>query len=522
MCLSVSEILRGLSPRRSSVRRHCARLYSVIVVAMTRNILSNQLQRGVLLTASCLAMVVLPLQGQQPAPSSTAPDAPKPAPSGDFLVRLAHFYQEDWHPVPQAGSPSPAPTRRGPQSPLDSPPFPNADWSYGGAPVIGEPDGNTYPLMTALYPKGNLPRTKVYGWLAPGVDGSTSAQTNAPEANDVYPNRLELNQAVLYIERLIETVQQDHFDWGFHLTALYGTDYRFTTAKGYFSHQWIDLHRQYGFDPSLEYLDLYFPRLGSGGSDLRIGRFISVPGVEAQLAPNNYIFSHSLLYSIDPFTDTGVLLTTKLNDRWLIQVGLTDGHDVAVWTSDAKPSLTACIDYTTRSVNDNWYVCANGINSGKYAYNNMQQYDATWYHRFNKRFHLASEVWYMYEREVPAIHPVAAVPIPPEQGANPALCLRSELRCTAPEYAADSSLQMEISQHSYLAFRGDFLDDKKGQRTGYATRYSEGSLSWNRWFGATVQLRPELRFDRAWDLRAYDSGRDHNQFTAATDLIFHF
>jgi hypothetical protein len=486
---------------------------------MTREMFPKGFQRFPLLFACCFVLLAVPSHSQQTSP---LPDAPEPAHSGNFFARLGHFYRDDWFPAPQSGPAAAAPARRGLPSPLDSPPFPNADWSYGGAPVIGEPDTGTYPLMTALYPKGNLPRTKFYGWFAPSADGSTSSLTNAPEANDVYPNRFELNQAVLYIERLPETVQQNHFDWGFHLTALYGTDYRFTVAKGYFSHQWVDLHRQYGFDPSLEYLDLYFPHLGHGGSDLRIGRFISVPGVEAQLAPNNYVFSHTLLYSIDPFTDTGAMLTTKLNDQWLIQLGLTDGHDVALWTSDAKPSFTGCIDYTTRSVNDNWYVCANGINDGKYAYNNLQQYDATWYHRFNKTFHVASETWYMYERDVPAVHPANAVAIAPEQGANPAFCMGAELRCTAPEYAVDSSLQMELSPHSYLAFRGDFLDDKKGQRTGYATRYSEGTLSWNRWFGATVQLRPELRFDRAWDVRAYDKGRDHDQFTAASDVIFHF
>jgi len=498
---------------------HRVGLYSVVVVAMTREMFPKGFQRFPLLFACCFVLLAVPSHSQQPSP---LPDAPEPAHSGNFFARFGRFYHDDWFPAPASGAPAPAPSRRGLASPLDSPPFPNADWSYGGAPVIGEPDSGTYPLMTALYPKGNLPRTKFYGWFAPSADGSTSSATNAPEANDVYPNRFELNQAVLYIERLPETVQQDHFDWGFHLTALYGTDYRFTIAKGYFSHQWVDLHRQYGFDPSLEYLDLYFPHLGHGGSDLRIGRFISVPGVEAQLAPNNYIFSHTLLYSIDPFTDTGVMLTTKLNDQWLIQLGLTDGHDVALWTPDAKPSFTGCIDYTTRSVNDNWYVCANGINDGKYAYNNLQQYDVTWYHRFNKTFHVASETWYMYERDLPAVHPANAVAIAPEQGANPAFCLGAELRCTAPEYAVDSSLQMELAPHSYLAFRGDFLDDKKGQRTGYATRYSEGTLSWNHWFGATVQLRPELRFDRAWDVRAYDKGRDHDQFTAASDVIFHF
>ena len=252
--------------------------------------------------------------------------------------------------------------------------------------------------------------------------------------------------------------------------------------------------------------------------NVRLGRFISVPGIEAQLAPNNYIFSHSLLYAIDPFTDTGLIATVKLTNQWLVQLGITGGHDVALWTSDAKPSGTFCLSYTTASVNDNVYICANGINDGKYAYNNLQQYDATWYHKFSKTVHMATETWYMYERDVPALKGT----IHPETGANGAHCLAGEQRCTAPEYAIVNFLQKELSLHNFLSFRTDFLNDKKGQRTGFATRYSENALAWSHWIGTTVQIRPELRFERAWDQKAYDSGRRHNQLTAASDLIFHF
>jgi hypothetical protein len=35
----------------------------------------------------------------------------------------------------------------------------------------------------------------------------------------------------------------------------------------------------------MEYVDLYFPVMQ--GFDVRIGRFISIPDIEAQLAPNN-------------------------------------------------------------------------------------------------------------------------------------------------------------------------------------------------------------------------------------------
>jgi hypothetical protein len=446
-------------------------------------------------------------QPQEPTADSALPSLP-----GTLFSRWIAFYRADWHPSPTASTP---PARRGAPSPLDSPPFPSADWSYGGSPAIGEPDTQSYPLMNAI--NGARSRFKLYGWVDPTINGSTSSHSNSPEANDPYSNRVELNQLVIYAERLPDSVQQDHIDWGFHLTALYGTDYRYTTDKGYFSSQYIDDHHQYGFDPALEYLDIYFPHIAQG-MNLRAGRFISIPGIEAQLSPNNYMFSHSLLYSVDPFTDTGVLATIKLSNQWLVQAGLTASHDVAPWTSDAKPSGTACVSYTTHSVNDNFYACANGINDGKYAYNNLQQYDLTWYHKFSKAVHIATETYYMYERDVPALNG----PVTLEKGTTAAYCHPGQVRCTAPEYALVNYVQKELSPHDYLSFRSDYLNDKKGQRTGTQTRYSENTLSWNHWFGSTVQLRPELRFDHSWDQPGYDDGRHSNQFTAASDLIVHF
>ncbi len=96
---------------------------------------------------------------------------------------------------------------------------------------------------------GAKSRTKIYGWIEPGLNFSTSSKNNFPDSYTIFPNRLELDQAVIYIERLADTVQTTHFDWGYHVTAFYGTDYRFTTAKGYFSQQLLKFNRQYGFDP---------------------------------------------------------------------------------------------------------------------------------------------------------------------------------------------------------------------------------------------------------------------------------
>ncbi len=429
-----------------------------------------------------------------------------------FVRRFITFYHNDWFTKPADTAP---PARRGLPQPLDSPPFPSADWSYGGSPVIGESDTNSYPLMSAI--NGGRGRTKLYGWVEPTVNGSTSAHSNAPEANYIYPNQVELNQAVIYLERLPDTVQRDHIDIGYHLTGLYGTDYRYTTDKGYFSSQFVQHGYQYGFDPSMEYVDVYLPKVAQG-MNIRIGRFISVPGIEAQLSPNNYFFSHSLLYGVDPFTDTGIMATVQTTFQSLIQIGVTASHDVAPWTSDAKPSLTACFSHSTRSVNDNVYLCANGINDGQYAFNNVQQYDGTWYHRFSKHWHSATEAYVMYQRNVPSV----AKPNLIEAGTSGAVCLGGHTRCLAPEWAIVNYINMERNGRDFLGFRSDLLNDKKGQRTGYQTKYTENTLSFSRWVGSTVQVRPEVRFDHAWDRNAYDRGTRQSQFTVASDLIFHF
>ena len=440
-------------------------------------------------------------------------------PQEGFFKRLVHTYSDDWKPS-RANAPSPS--SRLPPSPLDSPPFPNSDWSYGGAPDIGAPDTNVPPLMQALDagPNGRAwenSHVKIYGWLEGSLNFSTSDRSNLPAAYDIYPNHAELDQAVLYIERVPDSVQTDTVDWGFHISGLFGTSYRFTMNKGYLSQQLLDEHRQYGFDPVLEYFDLSIPGIADG-INIRVGRFISVPGIEAQLAPNNYVYTHSLLYAIDPFTDTGVIGSIKLNDRWLVQLGLTAGHDVAPWTPDAKPSVTACLSYTFHNGNDNVYPCINGLNNGQYAYNNLQMFDTTWYHKFNSRWHMATEAWFMYERDVPDVNG----PLPLENGANGAFCPAGEIRCVAQEWAAVNYLEKQLSNTNYLSIRADFLDDLRGQRTGYKTPYAEETVMWGHWIGSTILFRPELRFDHAFQAPAYNRGTQHSQLQVATDVIFKF
>lgn len=108
---------------------------------------------------------------------------------------------------------------------------------------------------------------------------------------------MQLDQVVLYLERTPDTVQDEHVDWGFRLSGIYGENYRYTTAYGISSYQLLKRNSVNGYDFPMVYGEMFVPGrpgIGEGGLMLRLGRFISLPDIEAQLAPNNYMYSHSM------------------------------------------------------------------------------------------------------------------------------------------------------------------------------------------------------------------------------------
>ena len=492
---------------------------------------------------SSSALVVQPpaqIKASDTSRIDTLPTASGTSPQGGFFRRFFQAYKADWM---GTAAPSADPPRRGFPAPVDGPPFPFSDWPYGGSVTIGAPWTQSSPLMQAIWsgPNGAVWKrsgVQIYGWLNTGCNVSTSNKSryaNFPEAYAEVSNACLPDQQVLYIERQPDTTQTDHFDWGFRVTNLYGNDYRFTTANGYFSHQLLGKNLEYGYDLVMVYVDLYFPHVAEG-MDVRIGRYISLPDIEAQLAPNNYTYSHSLLYTFDAYTQTGVNTTTRINKNWLVQLGLSAGNDVAPWVGEpnAKPTFNGCLGYTWQEGRDNHYACLNSLNSGKYAYNNLQSVYYTWFHKFgNSPWHTGTEWWYMWEKRVPNIGPLApsAASSLLINGANGAFCNNpAALTCTASETAVVNYVERQFSKHDYLTIRNEFFADWQGQRTGTKTNYSEHLLGWGHWIGTTILLRPELRFEHSYDRAAYDSpclpcgapGTKKSQLTFSSDAILFF
>ena len=468
---------------------------------------------------------------------TTAAAAPAPffKPSDSFFARWGKAYIADW--TGTAPSDPNAPKRRGTPAPISSPPFPAGDWPIGATQVIGAPDTQTYMLQQAIDKDPlNLNRNKIYGWIAVGANGSTNNRGNAskgipansPSAYDEFPNTVVLDQAALYFERLANTTQTDHFDWGYRVTLLYGQDYRYTTSHGLLSQQLLVKNAQYGFDPVMFYADLYMPKLGKG-ADLRIGRYISLPDIEAQLAPNNYTYSHSILYTYDCYTQLGANLTVKLNDHWTVQGGVSPGCDTMPWTTDAKVTGNTCVIFTWRNGGDALNTCDNTINDGKYAYNNLTAFYETWYHKISEHWHTDTEGWYQYMRDTPNMYwyntgatPTAATPWPEHTGAGVtlnfgAVCVDPRLSaaqqpatCYAPEWAITNYLEHDFHNHSAsLNIRNEIVDDIRGQRTGTPGIFEEHMVGLDLWAGSTVTFRPEVSYIHTFSpygLHALDMG----------------
>ena len=75
------------------------------------------------------------------------------------------------------------------------------------------------------------------------------------------------------------------------------------------------------------------------GFNVQIGRFISIPDIEAQLAPNNYTYAHSLTYIYDNFTNTGILGTLAVTKNWIVQLGVVASTDTMPWNIGARIAI---------------------------------------------------------------------------------------------------------------------------------------------------------------------------------------
>jgi Putative beta-barrel porin-2, OmpL-like. bbp2 len=493
-----------------------------------------------------------------------------------FLERLINYYRLEWdHEKPPTDPDAPESRRKyWPDAPTTTPPYPFTEWPYGGTTLLGvtRPNSVDSPLMAALANTDfghwlQADHIQIYGWIDGGGNISSNNVKpggNYPVSYNYTPNRDQLDQAVVYVERLPDTVQTDHVDWGFRISAIYGENYRYTTAFGLADYQLHGHDLFNGYDFPMLYGEVFMPQFAEGLM-VRFGRFIAIPDIEQQLAPNNYMYIHSLSYAFDNYTNTGVIGTLAVNRNWSLQFGVTCGTDTMCWNIGARVpnpfpnpvfsdatmpkdpgaqlSYTAGARWQSNSGWDSVYVVENGINNGTWGYDNLQWTGLTWYHRFDPYWHFAWEGYLVEQRNVLNItDPLGIIarggyPFTPANGFqfnapffaqcnDPAVAA-----CTARALGTVMYLNHQFSPLDNLTFRAEFFDDMEGQRTGTKTRYIDFGIGWQHWFSPQFEIRPEMDYYRSLDAPAFNANFNatppilpnrRDTLIVAADLIWHY
>ena len=491
-----------------------------------------------------------------------------------FMERLINYYRLEWgHEAPPADPKAP-PGRRAewPGTPQSTPPYPFTEWPYGGTTSLGvtRPSSVDSPLMTALSNTSagqwmNDNHIQVYGWVDPSgnLSSSTVKGGNAPAAYSYNPNTVQLDQAVVYFERLPDTVQKDHVDWGFRIAPIYGENYRYTTAFGLWSSQLLNQNANNGWDMPMAYGEVFIPQVAQGLM-IRFGRYISIPDIEAQLAPNNYMSSHSMTYTFDNYTNTGVELTLAATKNWTIQAGLTVGTEAMPWhigqtianpfpnalfpnatmakDPGAQPSGTFGVRWTSDSGNDDINFVADGINNGTWGYNNLQWYGMTYYHKFNDQWHISFESYNEHQNNVANLNNPAAVaaiaaggtPFSPQympfNAPGGAFCSSAAvMSCTATYQTFLTYVNYKITPLDNISYRIEYVNDEQGQRTGTKTAYLETGIGWQHWFSPQIEIRPEVSYYKSLNAFAFNGNSNlgiapnkNYAIIALSDIIIHF
>jgi hypothetical protein len=450
----------------------------------------------------------------QPVAALVADDAPAPAVTAESL--------------PTAPA---EPVRRALPPPLASPPFPTGEWQ--GFPLIGVlPDTTRYPLMKALQGTwyGDVldsNRIRAYGWLNGSANVSTSRDSNTVDSYWVLPNNVMADQILFRVERQLDTSQIDHLDWGFRSTHLYGIDYRYTTAGGWFSDQLLVHNRLYGYDPTEQYFELYVPGVAQG-LVLTVGRWIATPDIETQFAPDNYLGTHSLLFTVDVYTETGVMATVMLDKQWTVQAAIHAGADMAPWYAGATPTGMAGIRWVSKDNNDSFYTVLNAINNAEFRYFDLQGTPAghhnyniiqtTWQHRFNDIVHTKTEAYYIWERNAAVGGTPSIGPVQFNSGGG----LGPTIPGLSQTVGVLNYTMVRLSAQDFFTVRNEWVNDQHGTRYGFAGNYSSHTIGLTHNFTPVLQIRPEIGYYRNYDQPAFDNGARKDMLLAGVDMTLRF
>lgn len=315
----------------------------------------------------------------------------------------------------------------------------------------------------------------IYGWTEVSYNGSTASRTNLPITMYDQANQWQMNQNWLHLDKSIDMERKEFQLGGTADLILPGTDARYTISRNLLDSQLSDAPsggpREYPIDLFQAYGEAFLPGFGPQGSSVKFGKFQTIVGYEMVQAPLTPFLGRSFLFQYNPFTHSGALVTTPLNDTWTVFNGGVIGSD-NFFGDVARPTYLGGIRWapkdgaTTAQFNT---VITDPTYDANDAFPFYNVYNLVVTHKINECFNYAADLTYSHIDGAPGVG-------------------------FADWYGAAQYLFWKHTDKLTSQFRMELFNDSEGFRTGTRGLYTSPTygLAWapTDW----ALLRPSIQY----------------------------
>lgn len=336
------------------------------------------------------------------------------------------------------------------------------------------------------------------GWIEMGLCGNSNGggSDNGPMRVDSR-SRTDFILSQLYLSFAKEMNTRRGFDWGASADLVYGAHAGGMQTFGdeTFDFDWGTNRHGY----SMSAYNLY-GTLGYKDWSVKVGKFGTPVGWEESAAKNNFFYSHSYCYWIEPATHMGVLGTYDMSKRLSVSAGWVTGMDSSFSNPNDNQGVLTGFTY---SLTDNATVY--------YWFNGGKQFDLGTSTRFDYFVQSLCYEWTPTKRFTYVLQ----------------YNLRNDNKIGGgsrySSYGINNHFLYKLSDQWGAGMRLEWLRENGGFLTDFGGNYYEASwgLNWNPC--DNVSVRPEIRYD--WYHGAYtpfgnDSRKD--QVTGACGVVVSF
>ena len=170
-----------------------------------------------------------------------------------------------------------------------------------------------------LVPADNALGLNIGGWSNIGYHTNNTFGTF-----NTYKNRVQLQQQWFYAEKVADG--SNGLGLGGRIDYLYGTDAPDTQSFGIPNNHWDNSWDNGGaYGHAIPQL---YGEVAMGSTAVKVGHFFTIIGNEVVAATGNFFYSRQFtFYNAEPFTHTGALATTTVDDQTTLYNGYVMGWD---------------------------------------------------------------------------------------------------------------------------------------------------------------------------------------------------